>query len=103
LDELVDAAVDMMDHLGHVPAGRKAGALQPEDGEFIEGPERVTFILQAPGYWEEDLHVSLSDGALEVKAPDFSVRRQLPADVDTSSFQRRYTNGVLSVDLKRRR
>jgi HSP20 family molecular chaperone IbpA len=102
LDELVEDAVDMMDHLGRVPAGQKVRAARPKDGELIEGPERVMFILQAPGHWEEDLHVTISDGVLKVKAPNFAARRLLPADVDTSSFEKSYTNGVLSVNLKRR-
>lgn len=101
LDELVESAMDMMEHLGRPRVGRPNGTLPDDEGELIEGPERVTFVLQAPGYWEEDLHVSASEAGLEVKAPDFTVRRQLPPDADVSDLEKRYANGVLSVTIKK--
>lgn len=73
----------------------------PEPDEVIEGRDRVTYLLNAPGYSKEEFLVSVLDDQVEVKTKDFLRRRGLGSPVDPESAQTTYRNGVLSVTLKR--
>lgn len=71
--------------------------------ELIEGKDRLTYILDAPGYEKDDFRVSILDSELEVKGPDFIARKKLPGRVDADSARSAYVNGVLSVTLRRKK
>ncbi len=73
----------------------------PSD-EIIEREDSVVYILNAPGYEEGQLLVSVSDDEVEVKAPDFIVKKPLPSRVDPTSASSKYRNGVLSVEMKKK-
>jgi HSP20 family molecular chaperone IbpA len=77
-------------------------APQPQD-EMIEGRDRLTYILNAPGYEKDDLRVSVQEDELEVKGPDFIVKKKFPGRVEPDTAKSSYVNGVLSVIVERRR
>ncbi|MDA4124180.1 MAG: Hsp20/alpha crystallin family protein [Thaumarchaeota archaeon] len=101
LDALIENAVGMMNHPVHPNVDPKSGLARRDDGELMESASRVTFILNAPGYWQEDLHVSVSADEVEVRGPDFVVRKRFLPDVDPASVEKSYTNGILEIRLKK--
>ncbi len=101
LDGLVEDAVKKINEPARHLAPLGMGLPRTDQGELVERTEDVTFVLQAPGYWDEDLSTGVIEGKLEVRSADFVVRRQLPTDVDISEIDKRYTNGVLTVRIKK--
>lgn len=93
-DGLVEEAMKKIDGPARHPS--QTGNIQLDDGELVEGSEHVTFILQAPGYGDDDLCVLESKGA-----PGFVMKRNLPPDADLSNSERRYASGVLSVKTRK--
>ena len=69
--------------------------------ELIEGRDRLTYIINAPGYEKDDLRVSVLDDEIEVKGPDFIARKRLPVRVNPDGAKSAYNNGVLSVTVER--
>ena len=79
-----------------------ATSVQTRD-ELIEGRDRLTYILNAPGYGKDDLRVSVLEDEIEVKGPDFIAKKRLPGRVEPDSAKSTYVNGILSVTLERKR
>lgn len=73
-----------------------------DDGELVEGPEFISFVLMAPGYCMKDFKVEVARRELWVEAPDFEVRRALGSPVDPSGAAVDYRNGVLSVRIPKK-
>ncbi|MDV3244388.1 MAG: Hsp20/alpha crystallin family protein [Nitrososphaerales archaeon] len=73
----------------------------PSD-EIIERKDSMVYILNAPGYEEGQLLVSVLEDEVEVKAPDFMIKKPLPSRVNPASASCKYRNGVLSVTVKKR-
>ncbi len=74
---------------------------EEEPDEVITGKDRMTYLLNAPGYTQEDFLVSVLDDAVQVKTPDFLRRRGFGTRVDPASAKTTYRNGVLSVEIRR--
>jgi HSP20 family molecular chaperone IbpA len=89
--------------IGGQTSVQTAEAAPQSRDELIEGKDRLTYILNAPGYQKDDLLVSVLDSEIEVKGPDFIARKRLPGRVDPDSAKSTYVNGVLSVTLERKR
>jgi HSP20 family molecular chaperone IbpA len=75
---------------------------QAERDELIDRGTSFEYILEAPGYEEGQLSVSLREQRLQVKGPDFEVKKTLPSRVIPESLASRYNNGVLSVTVKKK-
>ncbi len=75
---------------------------QAERDELIERGDSFNYILNAPGYEEGQLLVSVLDDEISVKTPDFVAKKSLPSRVDADSAVSKYRNGVLSVTVKKR-
>lgn len=101
LDEMLRLAETIAGGAG--PRRTDAVTVQSRPDELIEGRERLTYILNAPGYEKDELRVSVLEDALEVKGPDFLVRKRLPGGVNPETAKSRYLNGVLSVTMERKR
>ena len=69
------------------------------EGELIEGPSDVAFVLAVPGYRRADIGVYPEQGRLRVEAFDFKIVRHLRTPVDPSTARSTYVDGVLSVRL----
>lgn len=82
-----------------VPA-RQAQEVEPD--ELIEGRDRFTYILNAPGYEQDQLLVSVLEDEIDVKAPDFALKKHLSGRVDPGTAESKYRNGVLSVTVRKR-
>ncbi len=87
----------MLQEPARIATRRTKENLRTDEDEVIDGPEEVTFILHAPGYWDEDLVVVLVGKELVVRRPDFAIGRQLPVNAEVSDIVRNCTNGVLNV------
>ena len=85
--------------IGAVPVSQETDETEPD--ELIDGKEGFTYILNAPGYERDQLLVSVLDDELDVKGPDFAVRKHLPSDVDPETVKSKYVNGILSVTVKK--
>ena len=72
-----------------------------EKDEVIQGRDRVTYVLEAPGHEAGDFSVHVEREGVEVSAHDLRVSRRLPAPVDPKTAVTRYSNGVLSVSARR--
>lgn len=75
---------------------------QADRDELIERGDSFEYVLNAPGYREGQLLVSVEEREIEVKAPDFLVRKALPSEVDPDTAASEYRNGVLSVRVRKR-
>ena len=86
------------------PASNPARQVQEkaEPDELIESRDRFTYILNAPGYQQDQLLVSVLDDEIVVKAPDFAVKKHLAGRVDPGTAESKYRNGVLSVTVRKR-
>jgi HSP20 family molecular chaperone IbpA len=82
-----------------VPVSQEAEETEPD--ELIEGKEGFTYILNAPGYEKDQLLVSVLEDELDVKGPDFAVRKRLPSRVDPETVKSKYVNGILSVTVRK--
>ncbi len=74
-----------------------------ERDELIERGDSFNYILDAPGYEEGQLGVSVLDDRIEVKAPDFVAGKPFPTRVDPGSAVSKYRNGILSVTVRKKR
>jgi len=100
LDDLVDDAVTLLEGRMTRAVSSQASAWSGSfSEELIEAELKFTYILNVPGYREDQLNVSLLGGELVVASPDFTVRKRLHASVDCSSLASRYVNGVLSAEV----
>jgi len=72
----------------------------PED-ELIIGDDYVTYLVYSEQETVEDFSVSTDDGFIEVETDDFIVKRPIGMTVDPGEYVLSYSNGVLSVRLKR--
>lgn len=108
-DDFDDVVNDLMRMAGRLLNGeRGAGFMRQEppreemgQDEVIDGRDRVTYVLQAPGREEEDFKVNVARDEVDVTAPDLEVRRQLPSPVDPKTAVTSYRNGVLSVSVRK--
>jgi HSP20 family molecular chaperone IbpA len=75
---------------------------QVDRDELIERGDSFEYILEAPGYSEGQLLVTVQDDEIEVRGPDFVMSKALPSKVDPDSTDSKYTNGVLSVRVNKR-
>lgn len=105
-DDMMDDLLELAERLLEQPRGmalsQSPARVEPEDtGEVIEGRDRVTYILHVPGYAEEQLRVDVRDREIEVATPDFTKRVPLRSRVDPATATKRFTNGVLSVSVRR--
>jgi len=73
----------------------------PRD-ELIERKDSVTYILNAPGYDEGQLLVSVLEDEVEVRSPGFVIKKPLPHKVDPTSASSKYRNGILSVEMMKK-
>jgi hypothetical protein len=101
LDGLVEDAVEMMDGPPRRDAHASSVLLPVDEGELIEGPEQVVFILQVPGFRAEELSVFIEAEELRVRTPQSVVKVKLPGDADQTAFRSSYTNGVLEVRIRK--
>ncbi len=83
-----------------VPQAEVDDGTGPED-ELIIGDDSVTYLVFAEGEGIDDFWVSAEDGCIEVRTDDFAVKKVLGLLVDTQEASMSYSNGVLSVRLKR--
>lgn len=97
LDDIVRVALVLIDS----PGGRRATTGREREVELIEGIDDVTLVLEAPGYRAGGLRTSVSDYAVSVYAPDFSLTKAIPFKVDPSSASWGYSNGVLWVRVQK--
>jgi HSP20 family molecular chaperone IbpA len=74
---------------------------EEEPDEVIEGNDRITYVLNAPGYSRDDFRVSVLDDSVEVKTKDFLRRRGLGTTVEPETAETTYRNGVLSVTVRK--
>jgi HSP20 family molecular chaperone IbpA len=108
-DDFDDMMNDLLELAGRILGQPQGMALshapvQPEPehpDEVIEGRERITYILHAPGYTEEQLRVSVRSREIEVATPDFTRRTPLHSSVDPATAKSQFRNGVLSVSVKK--
>lgn len=96
LDDLVQRAVKLLDE------PYEEGWTLPTRGgdgevELIEGRADLTVLFEMQGYKENELHLSMSDDELELRAPGTIVRRGLPCRVVPGSEKSEYHNGILWV------
>lgn len=90
--------------------------------DIAETPEKLTFVVEVPGFRQEDLNVRLENGVLtidgerkfEEKKQDKSFHRveraygkffrsfALPPNVDTSKVTANIEDGILRIELPRR-
>lgn len=104
LTSLVEAMLRLAESMagGHSPGQAGAAASKSRPDELIDGKEKLTYILNAPGYEKDQLRVSVLPDSLEVKGPDFLVRRELPHSADPDTARSKYLNGVLSVTVAKK-
>ena len=105
-DDVMDDLLELAERLFRQPRGmalsQAPATTEPETpDEVIEGSHRVTYILHAPGYTEEQLRVDVSDTKIEVSAPDFTRTVPLRSRVEPQTATRQFRNGVLSVSVKK--
>lgn len=81
--------------------GQLGGEQEQEREELIVGKDYITYVLDARGYSKEDILVSVLDDEIEVKGPDFIVKKRLPERVAPETAVSTFRNGVLSVRVKR--
>lgn len=72
----------------------------PED-ELILGDDFVTYLVFAQEHEIQDFCVSTEEDHIEVKTEGFTVKKRLNFRVDGGEPLTTYTNGVLSVKLRR--
>jgi hypothetical protein len=72
----------------------------PED-ELILGDDYVTYLIFADEHEITDFSISTEGDCIEVKTVDFTLKKELGMRVDTDGADTTYSNGVLSVKLKR--
>jgi hypothetical protein len=72
----------------------------PED-ELILGEDYVTYLVFADEHEMADFSISAEDDFIEVKTEDFTVKKEFGLRVDPDGPSTTYTNGILSVKLKR--
>jgi HSP20 family molecular chaperone IbpA len=72
----------------------------PED-ELILGDDYITYLVFAEERRIEDFYVSTAEDHIEVKTEDFTVKKELRTRVDRDEPQTTYTNGILSIRLRR--
>jgi HSP20 family molecular chaperone IbpA len=70
--------------------------------ELIVGRDYITYVLDARGYSKEDLLVSVLEDEIEVKGPDFIVKKRLPESVVPDTAVSTFRNGLLSVRVKKK-
>lgn len=108
-DDFDDIMDDLVRIAGRLLDGDPGAALsqhtlpkaQEERDEIIDGRDRVTYVLQAPGHDEGDFRVDVARDEVDVDAPDIEVRRRLPSPVDPKTAVTSYRNGVLSVSVRK--
>ena len=83
-----------------VPQAEADDGTGPED-ELIIGDDSVTYLVFADREGIDDFWVSAGDGFIEVRTDDFAVKKVLGLLVDAEEPLMSYSNGVLSVRLKR--
>lgn len=98
LAELVRAAQEDLYSFGSV----KRVSSPKDKGELMVWPDRISYVLVAPGLDEDDLFVRAAEGELRVDATGLEVRRRIGFAVDPDSLEFWYNNGVLSVSIPRR-
>jgi HSP20 family molecular chaperone IbpA len=81
---------------------RDGGGGAPDEGELIEGPQDVTFVLVIPGYRRGDIGVYAEQGRLKVESYDFKIVRCLGSPIEPTTARTTYVNGVLSVRVDKR-
>jgi HSP20 family molecular chaperone IbpA len=74
---------------------------ESEPDEVIAGNDRITYLLNAPGYNRDDFLVSVLDDSVEVKTKDFLRRRVFGTTVEPETAETTYRNGVLSVTVRK--
>ena len=72
----------------------------PED-ELILGDDYVTYLIFAVEHEITDFSISTEADSIVVKTDDFTVKRELGMRVDPEETSTTYSNGVLSVKLRR--
>jgi len=72
----------------------------PED-ELILGDDYVTYLIYADERQMADFSVSTEEDSIQVKTEDFTVKRALGLRINPEETSTTYTNGVLSVKLRR--
>ena len=114
----------LFDHLVHTAWGgaRAVSCLCPPV-DVIEDPDRYRVEVELPGVRIEDLTISAEGGVLriegsrkrrppvahsrsllaELRYGRFARSLRLPTDADVAGMQARFNDGVLTVDLPRRR
>jgi len=108
-DDFDDVVNDLMRMAGRLLNGARGAEFmrqgppveETEQDEVIDGRDRVTYVLQAPGHEERDFKIDVIRDEVDVTAPDLEVRRRLPSLVDPNTAVTSYRNGVLSVSVKK--
>lgn len=74
--------------------------------DVMQGDEEVNVIAEMPGVNKEDIEISASETAVDIKAGSTSRRYSetvdLGCEVDPDSAKARYNNGVLEVVFRRK-
>jgi len=84
----------------NIPQVETEDAFGPED-ELIIGDDYVTYLIFAEEHEITDFVISTEEDSIEVKTNDFILKRELGMRVDPDGPSSTYTNGILSVKLKR--
>lgn len=72
----------------------------PED-ELILGDDYVTYLVFAEAHEIDDFSISMEQDSIEVKTEDFILKKALGMRVEHEDPTATYSNGVLSVKLRR--
>ncbi|MDG6988453.1 MAG: Hsp20/alpha crystallin family protein [Nitrososphaerota archaeon] len=81
---------------------REREARAPDEGELIESPLDVTFVLVVPGYRRGDIAVYAEQERLKVESYDFKIVKCMGSPIDPTTARSTYVNGVLSVRVDKR-
>ncbi|MEK6839078.1 MAG: Hsp20/alpha crystallin family protein [Candidatus Thermoplasmatota archaeon] len=72
--------------------------------DVILNPDSIFVTAELPGARDEDVHVAVEGTRLTIEADGdkhYYTSVELPSDIDPSSLQPSFTNGVLDITLKR--
>jgi len=72
--------------------------------DVILNPDSIFVTAELPGARDEDVHVAVEGTRLTIEADGdkhYYTSVELPSDIDASSLQPSFTNGVLDITLKR--
>jgi len=108
-DDFDDIVNDLMKMAGRILSSGGAGTISqraPQKeaesaDEVIDGKDRLTYVLDAPGRDEADFKVDVRKKEIGVTGPGIEVRRELPSAVDPKSAVVKYLNGTLSVSASK--